>query len=105
MNTLCFLLACYGLCFGLINKAVFLRRSAFLNRMLDCSYCTGFHAGWLIHIMMVGLAGALTPSTLCSAFSSAAFCYIIDVAVIFLEERTAQVKADSNTNHHPNLFG
>lgn len=105
MNIVAFLFACYGLCFGLMNKAVFLRRVPFLDRMLDCSYCTGFHAGWIVYLMVIGLTDTVPLIALCSAFASAAFCYIIDVAVIFLEERTAQVKAEKSPSHHPNLFG
>lgn len=105
MSIIGYLLACYGVCFCLINKAVFLRRVGVLDRMLDCSYCTGFHAGWITYFLMVGADGFISSLTIASAFASAAFCYIIDTAVLLIEEQTAHLKHQSKPNHHPNLFG
>lgn len=84
------LLLAYGLCFGLMNKVDALRSEkwplgAFFNRMLSCSYCTGFHAGWLAWALSRLVYGIeLTPSgfapALVWAFASSAFCYVVDVA-------------------------
>lgn len=104
MMQVAFFLASYGICFGLVNKVTFLRRVEFLDRMLDCSYCTGFHAGWITSLIMVPLTGFAWASLILSAFASAAFCYIIDTAVIYLEERTADLKS-RRPQDHPNLFG
>lgn len=101
------LLASYGLCFGLIHKAKFLRRLPVIDKMFNCVYCTGFHTGWMICLLSSYTAPALSFSwaqLVSSAFASAAVCYIIDTAVIFLEERTAQVKRD-NPHNHRGLFG
>lgn len=104
MQQVMFLLASYGICFGLVNKATFLRRVGLLDRMLDCSYCTGFHAGWIASLVMLPIAGFEWPTLVLSAFASAAFCYIIDTAVILLEEKTADLKSRKASDHH-NLFG
>lgn len=47
MIHLLLLLAAYGLCFGLMNKALVLHRGSFLLRMFDCAFCTGIHCGWI----------------------------------------------------------
>ena len=87
------LLLCYGLCFGLMNKVDALRKEKFFDRMLSCSYCTGFHAGWmgwvlsrLIYGLTVStsmplheaLAATVGPAAIW-AFTSAGFCYVVDV--------------------------
>lgn len=93
------LCAAYGICFGLQNKVTWLHdRSDFLDRMLVCTYCTGFHAGWMTWIILLvskgkwpgllgGIGGAVT-----FAFASAAFCYTVDSAVKWLEANTAEVE-------------
>lgn len=100
MGALIFLLSAYGLCFGLMNKAVFLRKVDFLNRMLDCSYCTGFHAGWLTYLMQSWCDFTLSGLVM-GAFSGSAFCYIADVTIVYIEERTAQASSAPKRN----LFG
>jgi hypothetical protein len=84
------LLVAYGICFGLQNKVEVLRSpkwplGGFFDRMLSCSYCTGFHAGWLawalsrpFHGLELTVAG-LSP-VLAWAFASAAFCFLADAA-------------------------
>lgn len=104
MHHLLFLLAAYGICFGFVNKVTFLRRSAFLSAMLECTYCIGFHSGWLTYLLMSPSAGFEWSEVVASAFASAAFCYIIDTAVICLEEKTAGLR-DEGAKDHPNLFG
>lgn len=38
----------YTLGFGIQNKATFLHeRSAFTDALISCSFCLGFHCGWL----------------------------------------------------------
>lgn len=89
--TLVDLLFAYGLCFGLQNKIEALRSprwplGAFFERMLGCSYCTGFHAGWLAWLLTRPVYGAgaadaasLAASLASWAFASAAFCFLVDV--------------------------
>lgn len=107
MSIIALLLASYGLCFGFIHKAKFLRRVTFINSMFECVYCTGFHTGWMTYLISMTGMPPITfdwSELIFSAFASAAFCYIIDTVVIYLEERTAQVK-NGGSGNHPNLFG
>jgi hypothetical protein len=78
-----FLLA-YGFAFGAMNKVDFIRKAPFFDKMLNCSYCTGFHAGWLTFLAkgFTSSSLALTPQFFVSALlwglASAAFCYLAD---------------------------
>lgn len=73
-----------------MNKVEALRSTkwplgSFFDAMLSCSYCTGFHAGWIawalsrpfygIDLTVRGVAPALAW-----AFASSAFCFLADVA-------------------------
>lgn len=86
-----YLLAAYGLTFGLQNKAPSLRKVRFLDAMLRCTYCTGFHAGWITYLATIPLENAhpapkLIPLiALIWAFASSAFSYSLDTAVRRLE--------------------
>ena len=64
MSTFLLLIAAYGVCFGLMNEKVailnrvlyalplFRREDGnFFRRMFRCSYCTGFHAGWMVWLL------------------------------------------------------
>lgn len=102
MPTLMDLIFAYGLCFGLQNKVEALRSpkwplGAFFDRMLSCSYCTGFHAGWLAWVLTRAVHGlphaapdALTP--ILWAFASSAFCFLVDAASQAVESATARQK-------------
>ena len=86
------LLACYGLTFGLMNKTLWLQnRSQFASSLLSCSYCTGFHSGWIIYLISnlnkldVRSVEALVNVILCS-FASACFCYVLDIFAQKLED-------------------
>tara|TARA_B100000900_G_scaffold399837_1_gene402832 strand:- start:51 stop:362 length:312 start_codon:yes stop_codon:yes gene_type:complete len=98
------LIVAYGICFGLMNdKAKFLTdllkkiplfsndRGTFFERMLVCSYCTGFHCGWMAYILTlllqqkpVSFPHNLVEATMVS-FASAIFCYSVDVIVQWFE--------------------
>ena len=42
------LLAAYGLTFAIQHKVPWIHdKSSFLDAMLACTFCTGFHAGWI----------------------------------------------------------
>jgi hypothetical protein len=91
------LLLAYGLCFGLMNKVDLLRKVAFFDRMLSCSYCTGFHAGWLAWALTRAVHGlpttpqeALTP--ILWAFASSAVCYLLDAASQAVERVAAPLE-------------
>jgi len=87
MPTLIDLLVAYGLCFGLMNKIDFLHgKSAFTDALLKCSYCTGFHAGWLAWLLTLPLYGvSLSPAPVIWAFASAVFCYGMDTVLQLAE--------------------
>jgi hypothetical protein len=92
-------LAVYGVTFGLMNdKVPVLRRVravGFFDRMFGCSYCTGFHAGWVVRLAHDAAAGAAAPtwaeavSVLSWGFAGAAFCYVADAAAQWLEASSA----------------
>lgn len=99
MTPLC-LIASYGLCFLLMNdKVAFLttplRWSGLLNRMLSCSFCTGFHTGWVVWLLMAytGVGWDVSEHTvvgnvghlLLFSLASAAFCYLADVVAMKME--------------------
>lgn len=86
------LLACYGLTFGLMNKTLWLQnRSQFASSLLSCSYCTGFHSGWMIYILTSLNEKDIKDVNVLSdlivySFASACFCYVLDVVAQRLED-------------------
>lgn len=86
MNILLLLLAAYGICFGLQNKLPFLwGRHALLDHFLGCTYCVGFHAGWITWILQEWarddlslISWASIGEILAWSFASGAFCYVVD---------------------------
>jgi hypothetical protein len=84
------LLAAYGICFGIQNKLVFLRgKHNTLDKLLECTYCTGFHAGWITWLAYDGYRLVTEPwcfiELLGFAFASSAFCYFLDTAIRLME--------------------
>lgn len=89
------LLAVYGVCFGLMNDKVVVvrlaRRIGFVDKMLDCPYCTGFHSGWIVRLAVdagggfaLGLRAEIL-SLLLWGFAGSAFCYVLDTIVRKIE--------------------
>jgi hypothetical protein len=83
------LLIAYAICFGIQHKVPVLRgKLKLLDDMLTCTYCTGFHAGWMtwafIHLKIPTNATD-GCNMLAWCFASAAFCYVLDAGVQFLE--------------------
>jgi hypothetical protein len=80
------LLCAYGICFYLMNKAPWLHgRSEVSDKLLNCSFCIGFHAGWITWLFYKLGVDSSFPFSLsqlllgvCYGFKSAAFCYVID---------------------------
>ncbi len=104
--SLFFMLSCYGLCFALINKAKFLRRLSFFEKMLNCVYCTGFHAGWIISVLAYLLCPNMVSKLnfgelIITSFASATFCYTLDTIIIYLEHKTTEARQSENRT----LFG
>ena len=89
------LIVAYGITFGLQHKVPFIwKKSAFVDEMLGCSYCTGFHAGWITWILYSSaqanlldepLTFALFVNMILFAFAAAAFSYLMDVVSQWLE--------------------
>jgi hypothetical protein len=91
----------YGLCFGFANKLPNLYSDGFkdtgvaesvMDNLLSCTYCLGFHCGWLSAVLMwcffgfpsLGWHTAAFGLVICG-FASSAWCYFIDTAVRWLE--------------------
>jgi hypothetical protein len=99
-----YLLVAYGLCFGLQNKLPFLYSTGYredgepkrlTDKLLHCTYCTGFHTGWMAWLLAWGVEGklpsegwAIPASIAVWAFASAVFCYAADALVRWLEANT-----------------
>ncbi len=91
----------YGLCFGFANKLPFLysesfresgEATTFIDGLLSCTYCLGFHCGWLSALILWTCFGfppfewhTAACGLLVSGFASAGWCYMIDTAVRYLE--------------------
>lgn len=91
------LMAMYGLTFALQHKipALLLKETyrefsfeKFRKKLLSCTFCMGFHAGWAMYL--VSILGELKVFNigdfLIFAFASAAFSYTIDTYVQKLEQ-------------------
>jgi len=92
MDFLLMLLAVYGLCFSLQNKVGFLWRINFLEPLLTCTFCLGFHAGWMVYVATWGidhLQYGESPFQIAQmlnwAFAGAAWCYIVDGVMKWIE--------------------
>ena len=80
----------YGLTFGFMNKVPLIHnRISLLNKLLQCSYCSGFHMGWIYYCIRI----SYEPynffdlwHALCWGMMSAAWCYIVDTFVQKIEE-------------------
>lgn len=101
-----YLLVAYGVCFGIQNKLPFLYSKDYLesgeakrlrDRLLQCTYCTGFHCGWLTWLLVWGVEGkpaaeglSIPFSIMAFAFASAAFSYVADAVVKWVEANTGE---------------
>jgi len=84
-------IAIYGICFGLQHKATILHgKSEFIDKMFKCTYCTGFHCGWIVFLIFYLLntevynVKLLVEMTM-FAFYGASMCYIIDTVIRYFE--------------------
>jgi hypothetical protein len=104
MLVLLYLLAAFGLAFGFQNRMPFLHVWAagegwgrrVLAKLLDCTFCSGFWAGWLTWAASWGVHGhpiveqgvppewalwARPLGGLVWAFASAGSCYVLNAAL------------------------
>ena len=86
------LFAAYGLCFAIQNKISSLWKIGFLNVLLTCTFCLGFHCGWLIYsctwlldYWQFDQAPFQWAQALNFAFGGAAWCYGVDAMIKWLE--------------------
>lgn len=69
-----------------------LRRLNIINELLSCSFCTGFHAGWLTYLLMNYNALEYKETQehltymIVYGFVSATFCYFFDIFLIKIEK-------------------
>lgn len=86
----------YGVAFGFQHKLPAMWSGSltkvfskdFISLLLKCTYCIGFHAGWIVYLMCV-FSGKALPAVgefLVYAFAGAAFSYSADAYVQKLEE-------------------
>ena len=101
MPSLIHILVMFGLCFGFQNKLPFLYgRSVFTDKLLRCSYCLGFHCGWLTWLLTALVAWDWPATTVQGnvvsavlwAFLGAASCYLLDTGSKWVEESLAAFK-------------
>ena len=93
MDFFFYLIAAYGLTFGIQHKANFMRsKSTFLDAMITCTYCTGFHAGWVTWLLWKvdsvingSVWGFELFGMLLFAMASSGFSYFVDTAIRLME--------------------
>ena len=86
----------YGITFSLRDASLLdkvrsiAKRSSFLDSLLSCAFCTGFHSGWLSFLILRGSGMASSVSSLfigllLYSFSGASISYFIDTLLLRLE--------------------
>ena len=88
MTALVMLLCAYGITFGLQNKLGFLHsKFDLLDSLLRCTYCAGFHGGWITYILFSGIEIKLDflMAMIGFAFAASAFCYLADTLARLME--------------------
>jgi len=102
MDFFFYLLVAYGITFGIQHKASFLRgRLNILDQMLICTYCTGFHAGWITWLMWnidSAISGMALLRMLSFAMASSAFSYFIDTSIRLMETYAEPVTVEEEEN-------
>jgi hypothetical protein len=94
MPTWPWILIMFSIAFGIQQKLPWLlNRSERLDEFLGCSYCVGFHAGWICWFLASAIAGQWLvegwmafPSVICWAFFGAASSYIFDCLTSWFEQ-------------------
>lgn len=102
MDFFFYLLVAYGITFGMQHKATFLRgKNAWLDSMLICTYCTGFHAGWITWIGWqmkrivenpMNVTGITLIEMVLFAMGSSAFSYFFDTAIRLMESHADPIE-------------
>lgn len=100
MNVVLQLLAVYGVTFAARSASLLdvprdwlLRKIPMLRALLECAFCTGFHAGWIVFVVGTIPSGWTLRGFLLAAFSGAAFAYMLDAAILAVEAATQRLQA------------
>ncbi len=105
MTFLILLFCAFGITFGLQHKCPWLYgKLGFIDRMLACTYCTGFHAGWITWILFKVTMGSIRdlplssiPEMILLAFGSAGFSYALDALTRYFESNSDPLEEDEDT--------
>lgn len=94
MDIFQFILSSYGITFFLQHKAYpVLSKNAFMKSMLECTFCTGFHGGWISSLLLSTpepvLRIELFSQLIAAGFAGAAATYIVDTIMTKIEEWNA----------------
>ena len=95
MEIILYLFAMYGITFGLQHKlpaasAESLKnifKEGILDSLLSCTYCVGFHAGWIVYVLSFAARDweISTGEFILYAFAGASFSYFLDSVIQNLE--------------------
>ena len=86
MNVFLVLLCAAGITFSLQHKLPFLHgKNSIIDALLKCTYCTGFHGGWIAYLVSSWPEPSVQHALLFS-FASAIFSYALDEVIKYLEE-------------------
>lgn len=58
----------------------------YLQRLLSCPYCTGFHTGWITFLL--GGGSLVGTEILLFSLASAVFCYFCDSLLDYLDSNS-----------------
>lgn len=84
-------LSVYGLTFGVKDSKLlktpraFVKRWAFFDTLLGCSFCVGFWSGLAVTAAMFPLSVGVIPLVILGGFAGASCSYVVDLLVIKLE--------------------
>lgn len=83
MTDILLLCAVYGLVFiiqssELLNRPRFwiVGKSPFINSLISCAFCLGFHCGWIVYLM--SMKSFSLTSMILWALAGATFSYVVD---------------------------
>ena len=86
MELFIMLLTASGVCFGMQHKVKWFHgKTEFTDSLLACTYCSGFHAGWISYLLW-SLPKFNPQHMIGMALASSMFCYALDEFIKYLEE-------------------
>jgi len=118
MDLIVLLFAAYALCFALQHKLTWFHgKSEWTDKMLECTFCTAFHTGWILYIFhsvstihtIIDINGTIQAVTLMSklfllpinavifGLSSSAFAYMIDTMIRLMESHADPIEVEEDS--------